>query len=134
MKTFTKELTWMTYEPGEKPGDVKEVFKTKIATFKELNRTDKTQHKLHFKIMSILQGSKEENSEENKEEKGEININTDVLYDITAKSVKQLLVCDNDFTEMDKNELLNDSIALLEFGGWLLGEKFTPFFVQLKMN
>lgn len=127
MITFEKELSWVSYEPqGE---EVVEVTRIKIATFKELNRTDKLQHKLHFKLISLFEGL-----EKSKDEEDTIGISSDGLYDITVKAINILLTPNEVFTEMDKKEFLNDSIALLEFGMWLFQEKFTPFFSKFKMS
>jgi len=127
MLTFEKELSWVSYDvDGDK---VVESPRTKIATFYDLNRTDKRQHKLHFKIISIFEGL-----EKGKDEADSIGISSDGLYDITVKAINILLVTNEVFNEVDKKELLNDSIALLELGMWLFKEKFTPFFAMLRMS
>lgn len=95
---------------------------TKFATFKELSRTDKSQHKLHFSIVGIFEhfGAKEGE---------EIKIDSDGLYDLTIKAIKTLLITDkSDFTDADKTEFMNDSGAIFDFGMWLLGNKIAPFF------
>jgi hypothetical protein len=96
---------------------------TKTATFKELCRTDKPQHKLHFKIVSIFEhfGVKESGAEN-------IKLDSDGLYDLTVKAINTLLIPDEKFTVQDKAEFLNDSAAIFTFGFWLLGEKIAPFF------
>ena len=126
---FEKEITWKTLEFDAKEEKHTEVEKTKTATFKELNQLDKAQHKLHFKIMSIFEGL-----EKSKDEADSLGISSDGLYDITVKAINILLVPDENFTEMDKQEWLNDSLSLLSFGMWLFKEKFSPFFSKLKMN
>lgn len=102
---------------------------TKTACFKELNRVDRSQHKLHFKLIAILEDNMGEDTEE-----GRLKISTDGLYDLTAKAIKTLLVVDDKFTESDRTELLNDSIAILEFGMWFMKEKVPPFFNQFSMT
>jgi hypothetical protein len=100
---------------------------TKIATFKELSRTDKSQHKLHFKIIAIFEhfGTKEGE---------EIKIDSDGVYDLTVKAIKDLLIIDDNFTVQDQAEFLNDSAAIFEFGFWLLGNKIAPFFSKFNQK
>jgi hypothetical protein len=93
----------------------------KTAVFKEMNRTDRSQHKLHFKIISIFEHFGSKDGEE-------IKIDSDGVYELTVKAINTLLVTDSDFTEQDKAEFLNDSAAIFDFGFWLLGEKIAPFF------
>lgn len=97
---------------------------TKEATFKELDRRDKDQHKLHFMLMAIVKFNEE----------GEILVDSDILYDFTVRAVKVLLVKTDEFTEQDKVEFLQDSAALLQFGQWMLAAKITPFFPILTMK
>jgi len=108
-----------------KVGEIIEVEVTKEAVFKDLSKTDRTQHKLHFKIVSLFVESKEN------KETGSVKLDTDDIYDITIRCIEQLLIIDKDFTESDKIEFLNDSGAIFRFGFWLLGEKITPFFSTL---
>lgn len=97
---------------------------TKEATFKELDRRDKDQHKLHFMLMAIVKFNEE----------GEILVDSDILYDFTVRAVKVLLVKTDEFTEQDRVEFLQDSAALLQFGQWMLAAKITPFFPILTMK
>lgn len=131
MKTFEKELNWVAKSVNADVTDTVDVQRTKVATFKELNRTDPAQHKLHFKLISLFEGTQEKKDEE---DENSIGISSDGLYDITVKAFKILVIENEVFTEKDKKEFLNDSIALLEFGMWLFKEKFTPFFSSLKLN
>jgi hypothetical protein len=142
MKTYQKEISWVSPELNETQDGTIEVVKTKTATFKELSRLDKTQHKLHFKIISMFEGMQDDQKEslrnastaEEKQEvlnDSDISINSDGLYDITVKAINQLLLTDKEFTEMDKKELLQDSIALLNLGLWLFSTQFAPFFQKL---
>lgn len=101
---------------------------TKTATFKELSRTDRAQHKLHFKIISIFEhfGAKEG---------GEIKLDPDGMYDLSVKAINTLLITDKTtFTDQDKAEFLNDSGAIFDFGFWLLGEKIAPFFSKFNQK
>ena len=78
MDTFQKEITFIKKEPfTEEDGNTivwKPVETTKVATFKELDQTDKEQHKLHFKIVSLGE------SVNTKGDEGLV-VNTDTLYD-----------------------------------------------------
>jgi hypothetical protein len=142
-KQFTKELNWVSYDVNPNNlNEVIEVEKTATVTFNSLNRTDRSQHKLHFKIISLFEGMGESQKEsleratteyekDQAMKETELGIKTDVLYDITVKAVALLVVCDDNFTEHDKKELLNDSIALLNLGLWLFGNEFAPFFQKL---
>ena len=128
MRTFEKEITWNTCEADEK-GEVVEVEKKKVAIFKELNKLDKLQHKLHFKIMSLFEGLEKSNDESDS-----LGISSDGLYDITVKAINILLITNENFTDMDKQEWLHDSLSLLQFGLWLFKEKFSPFFSKFNMT
>lgn len=117
-RTFTKEISWISYELNDNTKGLEEVQKTANVTFKSLNQTDKSQHKLHFMIISMFQSGDGDAAK----------LDSDVLYDITVKAVNQLVVCDENFKERDKTEFLHDSMALLQFGLWLFGNQFAPFF------
>ena len=129
MKTFTKEISWVGYEVDTEKTETVETKRTKTATFYELNRTDKRQHKLHFKLISLFEGL-----EKSKDEVDSIGISSDGLYDITVKAINILIIENESFNNVDKREFLNDSIALLEFGMWLFKEKFAPFFSTFQMS
>ncbi len=129
MKTFEKEISWVGWEFDASSNDMVEKTRTKIATFKDLNRTDKSQHKLHFKLISLFEGT-----EKSKDEPDTIGVSSDGLYDITVKAINLLLTENESFTKVDKEEFLNDSVALLSFSMWLFKEKFTPFFQSFNVN
>lgn len=134
IEIFKKEISYLSKiakqsdAPEAKGGMVwvDEIIK-KTATFKELSRTDKDQHKLHFKIISLFQ------SNGVKDEESTANINSDALYDITVKSIKTLIIIDPEFTEEDKQGFLCDSSAILSFAFYMLKEHFTPFFSKLNI-
>lgn len=134
MEVFKQEISFISqvFVPGEdgNGGEWKEEQVKKVATFKELSRTDKLQHKLHFALIGIMTNSpkKEDGAE------GETEINPDALYDLTVKAIKTLLLIDEDFKAVDKTEFLADSGAIFKFALWFLGEKITPFFSQLMTN
>ena len=121
-KTFQKEIEFLTKTYVQDSDSWEPLPITKTATFKELSAIDKTQHKLHFKILSLTDIlGKEEATDK-------VSIDTDVLYDLTVKTIKTLLVIDDKFTATDKEEFLSDSMALLSFGMWMLTEHTLPFF------
>jgi hypothetical protein len=105
---------------------------TKTARFHELDTQDKTQHKLHSKIFTAFINSAQPGEDD--EEKVQANISGEVIYDMAVRGIKSLLVIDQDFTAIDKQELLSDSGALLNFGLWFMGEKVIPFFQSLKIE
>jgi|SRR4051812_32595103 hypothetical protein len=100
---------------------------TKTATFKELSRTDKLQHKLHFKIIAIFEHFGVKEGED-------VKIDSDGVYDLTVKAINTLLIPDPEFTVQDKAEFLNDSAAIFDFGFWLLGNKIAPFFSKFNQK
>jgi len=126
METFEKEITFLSKQLVNLEWSLVEV--SKVATFKELSRVDRNQHKLHFMLISLFT-SKAEEGEENK-----MSIDSDSLYDLTTKAIRTLLVLNDSFTETDKAEFLNDSGAILSFGIWALPEKFTPFLSSLRVK
>lgn len=122
MSTFTKEISFISPSVFDETINThveKEI--TKLATFKELSRTDKDQRKFQFMLMSVFK-SKGLN---------EVQIDHDMLCEITEKSIDVLLVADANFTEADKLQFLNDNGAVIIFGLWLLREKINPFFSLL---
>ena len=130
LETFEKEIEFLKKDYDEKTDTwpVKPIKKT--ATFKKLSAVDRSQHKLHFKILSLASAFG------NDAETDQISIDTDVLYDLTVKSIKTLLVVDDKFTAADKEEFLSDSLALLNFGLWMLTSETIPFFSKFssKLN
>lgn len=130
MKTFTKEITWVGYDVDIEAENPEQVLteRTKTATFKELNRTDETQHKLIFQISELF------DSKSKKDENGDtdVDLNSASFCDLIKKTVKDLLIVDQNFTEMDKREFLQDALALMSFGFWMLQNHFAPFFSKFK--
>lgn len=136
MNTFQKEISFLSKqaiskEDGSMEWEMASV--TKTALFKELDKTDRDQHKLHFKLTSItgmLDIKKDEERDPNT-----LKIDSDVLYDITVKAFKTLVVVDKDsITVEERTEFLNDSSAIFEFGMWFFSNKFLPFFQTFKLN
>jgi hypothetical protein len=125
--TFTKDISFINpsfFDPELKNGmgDHCEKEITKTATFKDLSRTDKDQRKFQFMLMSVFKSKGE----------GELQIDHDMLCDITEKAIEVLLITDAvNFTDIDKGQFLNDNGAIINFGMWLLGEKISPFFSLL---
>lgn len=118
-ETFKRELSFLSKEFKE--GQWAEQLIKKAATFKEITRTDKGQHKFHFAIIATFQAFSQD-------EKGGVKLDGDAVYELTVKAIETLFVETAEFTPIDKSELLNDSGALFDFGMWLLSEKITPFF------
>jgi hypothetical protein len=124
--TFQKEISFIdpsffNLEANKGMGAHEEKEVKKTATFKELSRTDKDQRKFQFMLMSVFKSKGE----------GELQIDHDMLCDITEKGVDVLLIPDTTFTEIDKTNFLNDNGAVITFGLWLLAEKISPFFSLL---
>lgn len=131
MKTFEKEINWVTWEFDADKNETVETPHTKTATFNELNRTDKRQHELHFMLVDLFEGTAKANGEADIDS---IGLNPKGLLKITVKAIEDLLTENESFTKADKEGFLNDSMALLPFGIWLIKEKFTPFFSNFKVN
>jgi len=132
METFQKDISFLAQTLNGENNEWVLSPVTKTATFKELSRTDRNQHKLHFKIIAIFEAfgvNADDDSDGTK-----FKIDSDGVYDLTVKAIKTLLIEDPQFTVQDKTELLNDSGAIFEFGMWLLGEKIVPFFSTFKMK
>ena len=115
METFDKKLKFIsktfdqTLNAGK--GDWVETQIEKTATFYELERTNKLQHKLHFKIITVFESNDPEEGEQAK-----MTISSDAIYDLTVKAFRTLIILNDEFTEVDKNEFLNDSAAIFDLG------------------
>lgn len=134
MVTFEKEIELLSkvFNTDNQEWEMRTV--PKIADFKELDRSDKSQHKLHFSIIRLFEAAKIDEADIVDGEDVSAEIDSDQLYDLTVKSIKILCVPDPEFTVGDKAEFLNDSGALLKFGLWFLKEKLAPFFSVLMLN
>jgi len=124
METYEREITFLSKQFVDNEWAMVEESKT--ATFKELSRVAKDQHKLHFMLTTLFSSSSKEG--------GEVKINSDSLYEFTVSAIEILLIINENFTESDKSEFLNDSGAILEFAIWALHAKFNPFFSTLRMR
>lgn len=126
MGTFQKEIR---YQSKELVGThFQKVKKKRTVTFNELDETEQSQHRLHFRIMSLYK-SKMSVVEG---EETQVQIDTDTLYDITVESIKKLVVLDEGFREIDLKEFLACSLATLKFGLWFLEEHILPFIKEYK--
>jgi hypothetical protein len=123
MSTFKHEIRFKQNQLDGLEMKLRTVKKT--VTFRELDETNKDQHRLHFRIMSLYK-TKMEVDERTKT----MSIDTDVLYEITVESVKLLAVVDDSFTEMEMKEFLASSIGVLKFGLWFLENHITPFILE----
>lgn len=124
--TFQKEISFISPtswnpELNNNMGGHEEKEITKTATFNELSRTNREQHELHFMIMGAFDsiGGKK------------VKYDPKVVLEMTDQFIESALIVNESFTAADKTQFLNDSIAKLNFGLWLLNEKFAPFFSQL---
>jgi hypothetical protein len=116
--TFSREIEFEMPVFNSETGIHERLNVKKVAYFRELSRMDKTQHKLHFKLISVFESNEDER----------VQVDSDKLYDITVQAIKLLLITDKNFTEQDKTIFLSDSGALFKFGYWFLAEKIAPFF------
>jgi len=79
METFKKEISITAPVFDEKTNTHTQETVEKTATFKELSRTEKDQHKLHFMLIGIF---------ESNPTKATMDIDTDKMYDITVKAIE----------------------------------------------
>ncbi len=127
MKTFQHEITFLqksfdaTQVQSENAGHI-ETLATKTATFKELSRTDRDQHALHFAIIDFYAGGSTSGK------KKQVKFKTQDALPLVEDFIEAMLIVDNNFTATDKEEFLNDSGALFSFAMWLLKEKVSLFF------
>lgn len=141
MDLFQKDITFLglvydqlAHDAGE-PGKWITEPLTKTASFKELDQRDRDQHKFHFKIVSFFsKGAAEEEAEKDEEKESVGAFDSDAVYDLTTKFIKKFMVIDPNCTAADKESILTDSGAILEFGLWLVKEKFIPFFLRLRIK
>jgi hypothetical protein len=130
-ETFVKQVKFLSHSfDGEKPVDV---ILTKDATFKELNRTDKSQHDLHFDIVGLLVKNKVSDDDDDESNKV-LSLDMAKVGALVKKAIKTTALTDNNFTETDKKEFLQDFGALLPFSNWYMQEKVLPFFQSLSMT
>ena len=128
METFQKEITFLSKVavPGTDNSSIswQNLPTTKTATFKELIQTERDQHKLHFKIISVFRTFK-------LDQNGQVQLDDDGVYELTTLFIEKMLITDESFSNQDLKEFLNDSAALFSFGFTLLSEKISPFFLKL---
>lgn len=127
-KTFTTEIAFkhLTFDP-ENPTERKLEKVTKMATFKELDQMDRSQHKFHGRLFAFFAMSPFGESEE---DGGKMSLDTDGIYDLTVSFVKNFLTTDNEFGIKDREKLLSDSTAMFDLGLWFMKNTFTPFFLK----
>lgn len=130
--TFSKEVTFshLSFDK-DNPTQRKMEPVTKMATFRELNQLDRTQHKMHGRLFAFFATSP---FGDNEEEGAKMTLDTDGIYDMTTYYIKNFLVVGEEFGIKDKEKLLSDSTALFDLGIWLMRDKFTPFFLQSRTN
>lgn len=123
MNTFKKEISYKSkhFDTHTSKWIMKKI--KKEVSFSELDETEQSQHRLHFRIMSLY---KTKMSVIDGEKTG-VYLDSDTLYDITVEAVKKLAILDESFTEQDLKEFTLCSLSLLNFGQWFLGEHILPF-------
>src|SRR5258708_3842620 len=134
-ETFEKEVSFASQVLEDGQLVRKRVKKT--ATFKKLDPSDKSQHKLHSSLLTLYVNRRKDDDDT---EDGVISLDSSALFDITTKAIKVLLIPDKYdstnpgnqiFTDTDKAELLNDSIGIIQLSMYLIKDHFTPFFLLL---
>jgi hypothetical protein len=122
--TFTKDISYLsnTFDNDKQAFTMTKV--TRVFKFKELNRTDKSQHKLFFLMFPLYLSTKDMNGNER------MIADPEVLQNLTNVALDKLLIVESPQDEQDKKEFTNDGIAVMEFGYWFLNQKFTPFFLN----
>jgi len=135
MNTFKKEITYLgkTFDQSIM-SDTHDGFVlkpvTKLATFKELDQTSREQHKFHFRLVTFYTTLQKKDDFGSKE--GEIALDTDEAYDLAVEFINKYAICDEtEFTNRDREEVLNDAGAMISLSMWLAKEKFFPFFQVL---
>ena len=101
----------------------------KDVTFKELTYNDKSQTDIFQMLFPLF----DEPTSANKK-KLRFNVDSKILTDITIEYIETSIVCDEDFTESHKTELLNDRLAIIALSNWLVNNKFAPFFLDFVKN
>lgn len=120
--TFKHEITFFNpaFFDTEKNKHTGGSNETKTFVFKELSRVDRDQHELHFTMMTAFQNSGKK-----------MKVDPPQLLQITELFIDTCFVAADGVLEVDKLLLLNDSIAKIKLGTFLLNEKMPPFFQQL---
>jgi len=130
--TFQTDITFISKVFNEATTQYDDTEITKTITLKELNRNDRSQHKLHFMIGSIFDVVPGKGGAP-----ASVEVKSDALYDVSSRAIEILTVIDKDgknggITESEQTEILNDSLALLNFGEWFASKKALPFFLKSK--
>lgn len=133
--TFVKSVSFfgMTVDPTkmteDNPGGVIKGPVTKSITFVELDEYSREQHKYVGKLIAWFTNSEKKEGFGSNE--GKIVLDTDDMYDLVVEFLKKYSKLDDNFTAMDREELLNDYPAIWSLSDWLVAEKFFPFFQKL---
>lgn len=127
MKTFQHDIAFLqksfdASKVNEESAGHIETLVTKTATFKELSRTDREQHELHFAIIDFYAGTN------TTKKKTKVRLDIRDALPLVEDCIETLLIPTNDFTAEDKEEFLSDSGALFTFAMWMLKEKLSLFF------
>jgi len=150
--TFKHEISFLRQTIDPRNRETLTTIPAKVkAHFKELNRLDKSQHKLHtmitqtFRKFTFTKVERKENdplpqpldgepiTEEQLRYKIKMELDDEAIYDLTCAFIKTMSILEDrgDFDQQTQSEILADSGALYKFGMWVLGEKIAPFFLSL---
>ena len=133
--TFQQELNYveMGFNDPQDPSSVGLVPVKKTATFKELSRTDKSQHHLAMYMTKKFRAFSKPTGEFDNEGKEiyKFSLEDEETYDMTVRFVETNLVPTADFDAKDAKEFLNDVVGISELGTALFQDKFLPFFAIL---
>jgi len=123
MDNFVKEITYLGQRYDVETSSWVDDEVTKNATFKELDRKDRSQHQLHFLSQYLIDKSVKADGEG----KATVEFNSDEILKATIKFISVCHVVTPEFDEKQKELFLNDGVALYNFGMWLLNAKIIPF-------
>jgi hypothetical protein len=128
MGTFEKEIKFLskTLKQGE-DGKTEWVEETKTvnATFKELDRTDRSQRALCWYVLGMFKNKQEEIKNNT------LKLNEEALSEITDKYIEEMMIAETPEAKSDKTEFLKDNIGVVQFGVYLIYDKVLPFFLKL---
>lgn len=128
--TYSQAISYVTKVFNETRTGFKDAPTKVLATFKELSRTDKSQHKLAMLITSTMRrfGKVEKPAEDGKPATYILEVDDEILYDLTVRYITETSVFTDIYRETERAEILADAGAILSFGHWALKEKIAPFF------
>jgi len=124
--TWTGKYTSKVFE-GTPPDWIDKVVET-VLNFKELNKMDRAQHRLQFRIVELYSNPK-------RKEGGAITIDTDGVYDMTLEYLDKMLIKPADMADKAFDilieEVKNNFQVILDLSTELMNEVWFPFFQTL---